>query len=332
MSLFDHDDDDVSSRASSTTSTDNTDTPFQREMSASLLPPAAACDVLRFTLSVEESQRAEERRRAEANKHLLQQAGGCRSDTACGGSEEGGGSRFGSSIAEALKVRRDIREKLLLQRLSKQRLEETNSAELVKKDMEVGVFITPQYLNTLARQRSAQNTSQDACKVGALRSDEAVDPLEWYVRDLEERRRVASQKAAPVSETVEGGDAAAKSDDGRIKVRVMQEASLVGSDTSLSSKAVSGDWGSPGGHISSGLDLDHAQGHRDALSLRLDYGDGSVSQPLPHVTVDSVDPEEMLRAVRKSRQERRAGWSFIESAATRLNLRSMDRINALRTS
>ncbi|KAG5469349.1 hypothetical protein LSCM1_02564 [Leishmania martiniquensis] len=106
--------------------------------------------------------------------------------------------KFGTSIAAALHLRREEREKTLLKRLEQQRKAEEESIgaqALAEKDMEVGVFVTASYKALL--QRNLRPTAKGSGGMGTGpqskvkddnddgSSDESDGPLAAYLRHLE---------------------------------------------------------------------------------------------------------------------------------------------------
>ncbi|CAG9580641.1 conserved hypothetical protein [Leishmania major strain Friedlin] len=128
--------------------------------------------------------------------------------------------KFGNSIAAALSLRREEREKTLLKRLQQQRKAEeegSGSRALAEKDMEVGVFVTASYKALL--QRNLHPTEKASGGQGAQPSknaDGADDegssddegPLAAYLRQLESTRQSATvaSEASPAVSGVATGD------------------------------------------------------------------------------------------------------------------------------
>ncbi|KAG5469696.1 hypothetical protein CUR178_01834 [Leishmania enriettii] len=108
------------------------------------------------------------------------------------------GGKFGNSIAAALNLRREEKEKALLKRVEQQRKADEESIGvdvLAEKDADVGVFVTASYKELL--QRNLPLTEESIGRLGAQRhtkadgdgdggsSDDNDGPLGAYLRQLE---------------------------------------------------------------------------------------------------------------------------------------------------
>ncbi|KAG5493500.1 hypothetical protein JIQ42_01868 [Leishmania sp. Namibia] len=106
--------------------------------------------------------------------------------------------KFGNSIAAALNLRREEKEKALLKRVGQQRKADEESIDvdvLAEKDTDVGVFVTASYKELL--QRNLHLTEESIGRLGAQRhttadgdsdggsSDDNDGPLGAYLRQLE---------------------------------------------------------------------------------------------------------------------------------------------------
>lgn len=116
-------------------------------------------------------------------------------------------SKFGASIAAAMQLRRDEKEKTLVQRLQQQRAAEaqgTDGAALAEKDVEVGVFVTASYRAVLQRNvHPSQTTESQQRQAGQQAAASSVvenategekaedddDPLAAYLRQLDAEKR-----------------------------------------------------------------------------------------------------------------------------------------------
>lgn len=125
-------------------------------------------------------------------------AAGC-SNSGVGAPVGAGRSKFGSSIAEALQLRNDERDRLLLRRLQRQRELEKDDVRLAEKDVEVGVFVTPAYRSLLQRhlQQSASPSNSASASAATGRHSVAGDhpvnddddsPIDAYLRELDEKQ------------------------------------------------------------------------------------------------------------------------------------------------
>lgn len=330
MSLFD--DDDVGSSVSSTEGDLNeTVVPMSTVRTGGVCvkteaktngPRTGLEDVHRFTLSVEETQRAEERRRVEASKRLLLSTDGGLIPNSCGGPSSQERSRFGSSIAEALRLRRETRERVLLQRILRQRREEEGNEDLAEKDMEVGVFITPQYLSALKRQRSTRAASPGGLAKQAENMED-MDPLELYVQELEERRRVVGKKDHDSSDVGTNRNDGGRDQDMGLRVHSAQ---VVSGNKQPEHVERSGVTGIPCGHdVVYSVKASSCAWVPTGTNGAVIGVSGAAAPASPSPTENSATPQEALQEVRWRRQKPRADRSFIESAATRFNRRSMDR-------
>lgn len=285
-------------------------------------------DVSRFTLTLDENRRAEERRRKEAHSRSLL-CGASTADAKNGGSGEEE-SRFHTSIAEALQLRRDAREALLLRRIQRQRQEEAGCSELVNKDLEVGVFVTPQYLAALRRHRGpAKGSSESLAPNDATDGADGADPLEAYVRQLEEKRQaitLQSSFAAPSTDvrTADGSNC----DDVKMTVeRQAVQQSLSVNNSSGASLAVtleaSGEVSVPSLNAvrtaAAAAPHDTRSGERNDDHVSL-----CISQQVS--SSQNVSPEDVLRVSRENRKRSRVDNHFIGMAAERFNRRAMERL------
>lgn len=141
----------------------------------------------------------------------------------------GDASKFGGSIAAAMNLRKEEKEKMLLKRLQQQRSEEARGGDgkaLAQKDLEVGVFVTASYRALLQRNiqppaKASGTTDAEDTKAGLTDkgkrahggdksdSDEENDPLSAYLRQLEGQKQVgragqADTAAAPASPSTSG--------------------------------------------------------------------------------------------------------------------------------
>ncbi|RNE99438.1 uncharacterized protein Tco025E_09014 [Trypanosoma conorhini] len=280
--------------------------------------------VSRFTLTVEESKRAEEWRRSEAaSRSQLHGSSGARAG--------GEGSRFHASMAEALQLRRDAREALLLRRVQKQRQEEAGNVELVEKDLEVGVFVTPQYLAALRRQRNFLVASSAGSAGSAAAGDEdGMDPVEAYVRRLEgERAAAASQSSSALPGA--GSFAAGGSIDGGVEVTT--HSARARSQTNAGPDVLSVEEGC----ASTTQDVLPSPTRRPATAAPspdegnvAEGGDVNFRRSLPSASAprETVCPEDVLREARESRKRHRADRYFMAAAAERFNARALEGVGS----
>ncbi|EAN92452.1 hypothetical protein C3747_40g31 [Trypanosoma cruzi] len=283
--------------------------------------------VSRFTLTIEENRQADERRRREAASRS--RLHGAQNAEADGGKSVPGESRFYASMAEALQVRRDAREALFLQRIQKRRQEEAGNSELVEKDLEVGVFVTPQYLAALKRQK---HLSVDASHVRAgidtAGSVEVTDPLEVYVRQLEEKRLNAAPHFSSTVSAVGAvtADGCSQNEAKAIAPAAQENPRLnVGIDVLLER----GNYDSTTHTVlSSSIETPTTVASLpDESSINV-RGDDNISRSLPSffVPLETVSPEDVIRMARESRKRHRADRHFMTAAADRFNVRALEGI------
>eukprot|EP00796_Vickermania_ingenoplastis_P004481 gene4481-3274_t len=86
------------------------------------------------------------------------------------------GSVFGNSIAAALEQRKRDREERERSRIQEQRMKDQEQPELVKKDNEIGIFITASYRDMLKKRQ--QKSEVPPCET-------TEDPLESFIKSLE---------------------------------------------------------------------------------------------------------------------------------------------------
>lgn len=153
----------------------------------------------RYTLTAADAARAEEERRRQAQRQRSSRVGGgwlsggvagpaSNTDTSSATS----GGLFGQSIAAALQLRKEDQEQLLLRRIRQQRAAEAGNTELVEKDLEVGVFVTPAYKALLRKQLvrpkedgTASASSSKAPEAASGKAEEEEEPLGAFLRQLE---------------------------------------------------------------------------------------------------------------------------------------------------
>ncbi|KAG8342606.1 hypothetical protein TRVL_06564 [Trypanosoma vivax] len=321
MSLFDCDDDISSSSVNSFPDNDESaSAELLKQCSTTSLGgkcmPTSGVNVSRFTLTLEEKQKADQRWREEAGERIAQRAGETFSssgssiiDTNC--------SRFQASVAEALRVRKEAREQVLLERLWRQRAAEANSEECIKKDAEVGVFVTPHYLAALKRQKGHAKPcaeGQEACTADT----NVNDPLELYVKSLEERLQTASSRGSLESSCLS-----------RNRVSCSEGCSENTAYPSLKLSDVSVRGAAPG-DVTSGLGVHLPSSKKAAAGSHLDLApEGAPDVSPPSVSASSpfeTQPELALREVRESRKRRRADETFVAEACERFYTRALERI------
>ncbi|EKF32523.1 hypothetical protein MOQ_003626 [Trypanosoma cruzi marinkellei] len=283
--------------------------------------------VSRFTLTAEENRRADERRRREAASRS--RLHGAHNSEADGGKSVPDESRFYASMAEALQVRRDAREALFLQRIQKRRQEEAGNSELVEKDLEVGVFVTPQYLAALKRQKHLSvDSSHVRAEIDTTGGVEVTDPLEVYVRQLEEKRlNATSHFSSAVSAvgvvTADGCShkeakvitpAAQEIPRPNARIDVLPEGRNYDSTTHTV--------------LSSSIATPTAVASLPDESSTNVRGDDNISRSLPSLSAppETVSPEDVIRMARESRKRHRADRNFMAAAADRFNARALEGI------
>ncbi|CBZ37222.1 hypothetical protein, conserved [Leishmania donovani] len=160
--------------------------------------------------------------------------------------------KFGNSIAAALNLRRDEKEKTLLKRLQQQRRaeeESSGSQALAEKDMEVGVFVTASYKALLQRnlrptERSSGGQSAQPSKKDNGTNDEGSGddegPLAAYLRQLESKHQ-------PATVTSDASPAASRMATGDYYERIMKAPLLEEKNASGTAVAMAGSAGDAGG-------------------------------------------------------------------------------------
>ncbi|ESL09320.1 hypothetical protein TRSC58_02960 [Trypanosoma rangeli SC58] len=333
MSLFD---DSLSSSSSSCCGGDDRDgdahryasvrrDPCAAKSSASIINATVVGGMSRFTLSAEESKRAEERRRREAASRS--QLHGVQKIDVSEGKSGLEGSRFYASMAEALRLRRDAREELLLQRIQKQRQEEASNADLVEKDLEVGVFVTPQYLAVLKRHKNPLTASfHDSLGNAAPGGEEGIDQLEAYVRQLEEKRTPATPQPSSVFPGAVSDTANSSVDDGaKVATHAAREhlQNYMGQDAF----PVEGDSASTTHTV-----LFSPKTSPTTVALfpeggnMNERGEDDIRRSLPYASAprEAVCSEDVIREAEESRKRRRADRHFMTAAAERFNARALE--------
>lgn len=160
--------------------------------------------------------------------------------------------KFGNSIAAALHLRREEKEKTLLKRLQQQRKAEEQSGgsqALAEKDMEVGVFVTASYKALLQRnlhptEKSRGGEGAQPPKKGNGADDEGSSdddgPLAAYLRQLEGTRQ-------PAAVTNDASPSASRSATGDYYERVMKAPLLDEKNASGTAVAMTGSVGDASG-------------------------------------------------------------------------------------
>ncbi|RNF11944.1 hypothetical protein TraAM80_00639 [Trypanosoma rangeli] len=299
--------------------------PCAANSSVTIINPTAGGGISRFTLTAEESKRAEERRRREAASRS--QLHGVPKIEAGGGKSRLEGSRFYASMAEALRLRKDAREALLLQRIQKQRQEEANNADLVEKDLEVGVFVTPQYLAALKRQKNLLTASfHDGLVNAAAGGEEGIDHLEAYVRQLEEKRTAATlQSSSMFPGTVSASTNSSIDDGAKVATHAAQERhqNYMGPDVF----PVEGDSAS----MTHTVLFSAPTSPTTVASLPEDgnineRGGDDIRRSLPYDSAprEAVCSEDGIHEAEESRKRHRADRHFMTAAAERFNARALE--------
>ncbi|KAH9578333.1 hypothetical protein LSM04_002714 [Trypanosoma melophagium] len=302
--------------------------------------------VSRFTLTVDEKKRAEERWRTEVAASSLLRAAGTGGGQAGANPSQPGQSRFSASIAEALQLRKEATEELRMRRIQKQRQEEAKDEELVKKDREVGVFVTPEYMESLKRQNDPHRLSEkeelggvnvEYSKKNKEEDHDDDDPLETYLKQLEEKRSTTTMhstssnnsafvrnNAEHVEETVsmpgDQGESAMNSTNHTIKMDVNHDVTFNGksSSSSLSFPTLT-----RGDEV--GGKLPPHDGCRSDVNYHNNVAQSSEVASNPK---NEARHEDALREAREMRKRRRADPPFIQAAIERFITRAMERLEA----
>ncbi|KEG15270.1 hypothetical protein DQ04_00121020 [Trypanosoma grayi] len=282
--------------------------------------------VSRFTLTAEENKQAEERRRMQAGSRSM-----LRSEVAAASSSGGVGSgqepsRFQASIAEALQLRKDAREVVLLRRIQKQRREEASNSELVEKDLEVGVFVTPQYMAALKRQNNRQCATLSKAPSVIEDGGDAADPLEAYVRQLEEKRSAVAVHSSSTATDVLHDDCS-NNDDTGLRTHMARKVPCDSSRCGAASEETQhvGTQAEPSTLIPMPITpVPYAD------NCKVEHVDNRTGQSvsLPAAPHNAARLDEVIHEARESRKRRRADRLFMETAAKRFNERALERVEA----
>ncbi|ORC90533.1 uncharacterized protein TM35_000083310 [Trypanosoma theileri] len=300
----------------------------------------------RFTLTVDEKKRAEERWRMEVAGSSLLRAAGTGGGNSGSNPPHSGGSRFSSSIAEALQLRKEATEALRMRRIQKQRQEELKDEELVKKDREVGVFVTPEYMEALRRQKDPHHFSEKD-EVGGVnvnksdenkgQEDEEDDPLEKYLQQLEERRSTTGLHSVSLNSSacVRKGT---EEHEGMVSIPGEQEEeSVVSSMNHVTATGKNHDVTFNGAASSSSLIPNLTTGIEEGGTLPTHDGSRSdefypnnvrQSSAMASESKNEVRPEDALREAREIRKRRRVDLPFIQAATERFITRALERLEA----